>query len=958
MSKAAHISVLAELEALHWDPVLPLSDDEVKTRCPLHEDHTPSCTINLKTLLFYCHASQCNRGGDFITFMAAVTKTNRATVFADLSKRYDLEQVKAINPEVIEREHAAIWDQKHLLKELYLRGVTDSSIRKYRLGFNDGRVTIPIKNDGGVFVNIRYYLPGAPGAKKFKNASGRGKPVRLFPVDQMDYDDVVLCGGEVKAVVGAQQLNARNIGCVSGTAGEGAKGWTIDLTKRFAGKRVWICMDIDEAGQKASDVLATILRPVVRWIGIIKLPLDKDKYPKGDLNDFVAKENGELWSLLEGCSEWHSPIDAPTIEDYAPIDTKFSETILSINVGKRMAFESVVSAAMDKPFVVPKRVLVDCDKSQECCTYCGIFPQDKKTFHVAAESPAILQMIDVPLEKMDSALRAALAIPRRCEVVRLSVEDHYNAWDVRVNPSLEITNRDTERTMQHAVCIDCDADLNTTYKFIGRMWPHPKTQAATLLLSKSVTTYDSLSKYQPQDLPALRMFRPPEWTVEGLQERLDELYTDLETHVTKIFLRRDIHVMVDLAYHSALIISVDGKKTKGWAEVLIVGDSANGKSETVEKLLQHYQLGEIVPCKNVSVAGLLGGLKQMGSQWYVSWGVIPQHDRRLVVLEELKGARVEVIASLTDMRSSGVAQTTKIEKRRSPARTRLIAVSNPRSERKMASYAFGLEVIRELIGAPEDVRRFDACLIVADGEINSRELNHLVRNPPKVKHEHTSDLCKELILWAWTRTEEQVVIAPETATEISDAAGRLTDEFCDDIPIVDKGSMRHKISRLAVALAMRTFSTTSDELVCLVRPCHAQYIEQLLRRVYSSSVFGYKFYSEATRATVEMIDAPQIESYIKGLAFPEEFIEQMLYNDDISINDVQDWTGLDREQGSQVISLLTRKRAIKRKAGGRNYAKTPQFIALLKRMEIAPVPKHLREAAKADLEEKEKKEKY
>lgn len=950
--KAAQISVLAELEALGWDPVIPLSEDEVKTRCPLHEDHTPSCTINLKSLVFYCHASQCNRGGDFITFMATVTKTNRATVFADLSKRYDLEQVKAINPDVIEREHAAIWEQRHLLKELYLRGVTDSSIRRYRLGFNDGRITIPIKNDGGVFVNIRYYLPGAPGAKKFKNASGRGKPVRLFPVDQMDYDDIVLCGGEVKAIVGAQQLNAKNIGCVSGTAGEGAKGWTIDLTKRFTGKRVWICMDIDEAGQKAADVLAAMLRSVARWIGIVNLPLDRDRYPKGDLNDFVARENGDLWPLLETCQEWRSAIEAPVTDDSPPSETRFSDTILSINVGKRMRFDSVVSAAMDKPFVVPKRVLIDCDKSQECCTVCGIFNKQEKTFHVAAESPAILQMIDVPMEKMDSAIRAALVIPRRCEVVRISVEDHYNAWDVRINPSLEITNRDTERTMQHAVCIDCDADLNTTYKFIGRMWPHPKTQAATLLLSKSVATHDSLSKYVPQDLQSLRMFRPPEWTVEGITERLDDLYTDLETHVTRIFMRRDMHLLVDLAYHSALIINVDGKKTKGWGEVLILGDSANGKSETVEKLLQHYQLGEIVPCKNASVAGLLGGLKQMGSQWYVSWGVIPQHDRRLVVLEELKGARVEIIASLTDMRSSGIAQTTKIEKRRSPARTRLIAVSNPRSERKMSSYAFGLEAIRELIGAPEDVRRFDACLIVADGEINSRDLNAMVRNPPKVKHEHTTDLCKELVLWAWTRTETQVLISPEASAEISAAAGRLTDEFCDDIPIVDKGSMRHKLSRLSVALAMRTFSTTTDELVCLVRQCHAQYVEKFLRRIYGSKTFGYGFYTEATKATVELIDAPQVVSYINGLAHPHEFRDQMLYNDDISANDVQDWAGLDRDEASRLISLLTRKRAIKRRSGSSHYNKTPQFIALLKETQIIEVPEHLKQAVVSETKEK------
>lgn len=940
--KASSISVLAELERLQWTPILPLSGDEVKVRCPLHEDTTPSCSLNTKTLVFNCHA--CNRGGDFISFLAAAGKTTRAVIFVDLMKRYDLEQVKAINVEVIERDHGTLWEQKHLLKELYLRGVTDIDIRRYRLGHRDGRVTIPIKNDGGVFVNIRFYLPGAPGATKFKNANGRGSPVRFFPIEQLEYDSIVLCGGEVKAIVAAAKLNPKDVGAISATAGEGKID--IHLVKRLAGKKIWICMDVDEAGQKAAQRLAAMIRPFASWVGIVTLPLDRDKYPKGDVNDFIATENGDMWPLLEQCEEWRPAIEVKTTDDSdVPVDTKFSDTILSVNVGKRMQFDAVVAAAIDKPYIVPKRVLVDCDKSQDFCALCGVFPRDEKTFHVAAESPAILQMMESSDEKKESAIRSALSIPRRCGVVKISVEDHFNAWDVCINPSLEITNRDSDRTMQHAVCVDCDAELNTTYHFTGRLWPHPKNQSATLVLAKSAATHDALSKYEPKDLPSLRVFRPAEWTVESLKERLDELYADLETHVTRIFLRRDMHLLVDLAYHSPLIIDVDGKTTKGWVEVLIVGDSANGKSETVDKLMKHYQLGEVVPCKNASVSGLLGGLMQQGTQWYVSWGVIPKHDRRLVILEELKGAKVEVIAALTDCRSSGVAQTTKIEKRRTHARTRLIGVSNPRKDRKVASYAFGVESIRDLIGAPEDVRRFDAALIVADGEIDPKALNHLVRNPPDVRHEHTSDLCKELILWAWTRHEKDVVFHEDTSQAISDAAGRLTDEFCDDIPLVDRGSMRHKLSRLSAALACRTFSTGETELQCLVRPCHALYVEQFLQRVYSSTTFGYKFYSEAVRTTHHMIDGPSIVQLLEGTPHPDEIVTQMLYADEFTMIDVRDWTGYEVDMASKLISFLVRKRAIRRTGDGATYTKTPEFIQLLKKGEVKDIPQELKEHA-------------
>ena len=73
------------------------------------------------------------------------------------------------------------------------------------------------------------------------------------------------------------------------------------------------------------------------------------------------------------------------------------------------------------------------------------------------------------------------------------------------------------------------------------------------------------------------------------------------------------------------------------------------------RLMDHYKLGARHECKNATSAGLLGGLQQLGSRWFVSWGIIPMHDKRLVVLEEIKGTPIEVLAKLTDMRSSGIA---------------------------------------------------------------------------------------------------------------------------------------------------------------------------------------------------------------------------------------------------------------------------------------------------------------
>lgn len=946
VAKTTEIAYLAELERAGWLPILPSSSDEVKIKCPLHDDKDPSASLNLRSGLWKCFVC-ASAGGDFISLWAAIGKNSRGVAFAELSQRYDLETVKTVEAAVVERMHQAIWAQPHMLKELYDRGLTDEDVRKYRLGFDGGRIIIPIKNDGGVYVNLRKYLPGAPGPDKMKNLPGRGKPPRLFPIEQVSsYDDIVLTGGECKAIVAARQLNPHNVGAVCVTAGEG--NWHPSLLQRFHGKRAWVVMDVDKKGREAAQRLAAILRPVCKWVGVVELSLDHDKYPKGDVNDFVAKEKGDLWPLLGACPEWFPPTMAPTNDpDEEPAERKFSETVRSENVGKRMRFTGVVAAAVDKPFIVPKRIHVACTRDQDCCVTCGVFAKpDQKTFDVSAESPAILRMVGAKDTMIDPAVRDALAVPKRCDAVTFVVEDHYHVTDARINPSLDITNRDNDRTMQQAFFVECDADLNTTYDVVGRMYPHPLNQQAALVLSRSKTTHDALSRYEPRRLGELTVFQPEEWSLASLSSKLDEIYADLEANVTHIWFRRDIHRIIDLAYHSPLLLNVDGRDKKGWVEVLIVGDSSNGKTETMKELMRHYGLGERAECKNASAAGLIGGLKQIGTQWYVSWGIMPTHDRRLVWWEELKGLDTRFIARMTDMRSSGIAELDKIEKRRTHARVRVVAMSNPRDDRRMSSFTFGVEAVADLIGAPEDVRRFDAALCTADWEVDPKAVSETLLNPPKIRHVYTGDLCRELILWAWTRHSDQVVFPDESYALISKYASQMCDEYSSEIPLVDPGSMRLKLARLSASIACRTFSCGNvDPLTCVVRECHVQWVREFLDRVYGGRATGYKFYSQSVKRKTGMIDPQAIKDFLATMQGGNEIVKSLLYTDQFDLTDLSDWSSYDRTDAQRLLSLLVRKRAIRR-IDNVHYAKTADFIDYLKKLEnedIEKRPDHVKE---------------
>lgn len=916
------VAVVGELERNGWTWEYA-NDGTIRTCCPFHDDSNPSAVIDPENGNFRCFTAGCNASGDLVKFLARLLKSTRGVIVADLENRYGITHDKTIAVERIERYHERIWTAKPLLVELARRGVGPESVRRWRLGEDRGRITIPIPNPAGAYVNVRKYLPGAPDKEKFKNDRGRSA-LRLYPYEQLQHEYILVCGGEIKALAAIERVEAYGIGCVSATGGEGS--WLPAFNEKLRGKTVLICMDIDAAGQKAAEKLANILYRVAKSVGIVRLPLDPDKYPKGDLNDYLAQPGADLLALLGDVDAFEPSAAGPL--SYDPDEpaepASLARACTAESAMKRLEVGAVVSAISQAPYVIPASFNVACTRSTEFCGLCEVYAKEPShVYQISPEAPEVLEMVSAPKAAQQEALMSVAGIPDRCRVCSFTAQSWHNVEDVRISPRLEIGSRAEEREMLPAVVVGSNVELNETYTMRCRMHPHPKTQQSTLVVSAAEVAEDALSSYEVGDPERLRVFQGNPIDV------LPRLYDDLEANVTRIFQRRDVHLLVDLCYHSPLFIPFDGRTVKGWVEVLIVGDSSQGKSETTSNLQRHYQTGATVECRNASVAGLLGGLEQIGGKWFVKWGIIPTHDKRLVVMEELKGARQDVISRLTDMRSKGIAEIPKIEKRRTYARTRLVAVSNPRTDMPMSSYNFGLETIPELIGGLEDIRRFDAAMVVAEADVDAATLNKLAADRPQVPHTFTSDLCRDLVLWAWTREPDQIHFVDGAERLILDKTVEMTKIYTEAVPLVDKGSMRNKIARLACALAARVFSTDDGERL-LVKPEHVEYVCGFLDHIYSGSAMAYRSFSQALEASRRLRDPEAVKSSIESSPFPRDLCDHILHATEISSRDIQDWCGWDRDASAELVSLLVRKRAMVR--DGWCYRKTPDFIVLLKEM--------------------------
>lgn len=932
------ISMLAELERLGLQ-AHSAGEGKVRCICPFHDDTNPSLVCDLEKRTFKCFSADCtigNIGGDVITLVAKILHVTRAQAFADLCSRYKIVNAKApIDPRTVQKYHVALLGFEPLLAELRKRGVSLETVQKYKLGKLGHRITIPITNGDSTVINIRKYAPGAPSSEKFFSSKGRGSNI-LWPNEQLKYTKVVVTGGEIKALAAIERLNKLKIGVVTATGGEGS--WRPEFTKQLRKKQVAVCMDIDAAGVSGANAVCGHLFGHAASLCRIDLPLNRDDYPTGDLSDYFGNgatgmDFSRLWEKTE---PWEPRVkrltsfDANTDE---PTRCSLIQAASASNISKRLSVSATVTAADPQSYSIPSKCVFSCGRDQKMCKLCPMYDTENDVeINIPAASIAVVSMMDCSSDKQRAIVLEGLGVPAGCRSADVNVSSWHDVYDTRVSPSLSITERDAG--LKHARCIivDSPADLNESYDLECIPFPHPKTQQTILIADKTVPLKDALSSWQPSDdmHERLELFKPKGNTSDAIVEKLDDIYRDISANVTRIFDRHHLHLFIDLAYHSPLAFVFDGQLTKGWTEILVIGDSAQGKSDTGKYLMNHYGLGEKVDCKNASVAGLLGGSIKHGDKWLTAWGIIPTHDKRLVMLEELKGASVEVLAKLTDMRSSGIAEIPKIDRRKTNARTRLIAFSNPRVGLNMASYSFGVNAVLELLGSPEDVRRFDAILGVSAIEIASDRINLLQSQRPVVEHKYTSALCRELILWIWTRDHEQVRFEHDAQHACLTAATRLCSEFTDEIPIVDKGSMRQKIARLAAAIAGRTFSCEHDVLI--VRKCHVDVIESTLREVYNGEVLGYGDYSRAVQARSQMKPAAEnaVKTRIKSTPYAESLVEHLLASDEIATRDIRDWCGYAFDDAVDFTAMLVRSGALVRH--GREYRKTIPFINMLREM--------------------------
>lgn len=587
----------------------------------------------------------------------------------------------------------------------------------------------------------------------------------------------------------------------------------------------------------------------------------------------------------------------------------------------------VVSGKSATPYKIPKLVKVKClGCGDEDCKY-----HEERQLIIKPKDENFLLFIDTPSIQLHKLVKMVFRIP--CKRLGVDIIETQNVLRIFIS---QPTGEDRTKWMsaQTSYFVGHDIASNNTYYLSGYATVDPRNQMTTYVFVSAEKSKSDIESFEltPKIKKRLEDFRKNFTNVKEVMSYLDDLYESYARNVTKIYGRFMLHLAIDLAFHSALEFTLPGGRSQpGRIDAIVLGDTRCGKGHVAEGLSRYYGVGEVVGAENCTFAGLVGGAQQIGNHWVISWGRIPLNDRGLVIVDEASELQDTDWTRLSRIRSEGVAEVTKILQQVTNARTRLVFLANPLSK-AMATYTFGIHALKELVRAPEDVARFDYACIVSHEEVPIEDIN---KEHSTIKYMHSQPAERDLIMWIWSRTSDQIIFTPEAVEQIYKEANKLGKFYDVGIPLIQGENVRFKIAKIAIAFAGRLYSTGSNPGTLKVKRLHVECAAIFLKGLYKADVNGYHDHSWQRRELNPTLQQENIESliaYFNAYKSQDEAYGYLLNNTYIQSKDVMEHLNVSPQISVEIISKLLKYRCIVKKETGSSsvYVKTPHFTRWLR----------------------------
>lgn len=890
-------------------PDLKPDREQQLVRCIFHQDDTPSLSINLKEGLFHCFG--CGAKGGIKEFLKRVGEDEKEWVkYANdilQSSKSDEEEVKyelaLINArEIFESAHKRLVNKKEWIEYLHSKGWNDRIIQELKIGFEEGRILIPLRKSEEYIGCIKHDRDGKPKYKIILYREYKG----VFPCEPIYDANYIFV---VEGVSDVLCLLSNRINAITPLVPNAPERYLANFD--FSPyQNIVICTDNDMPG----ELIRRKYNEFFKQKGIEVLNVYLPEYK--DISEFILKKGKQAFVELVKATKEGKEIDS----EYQRVN--FDDVFRVELVDKKVVFSAYIASKMMQTYVVPKKIKVNCPMGQlKCCKSCffavsfpttGVneFPLDHKDQ---------IELIDESDDKLRTKVRKMLGIPTTCNSFEIEETDRKIAEMYEVVPLYRHGKHDVGFRPIPCISSSKEVEVKTSAScdIYGRIIKHPKN-SQLIVVSDRVESIERKFFYDKSLDPMARNALGTDKKFD-IVEKLESIAADLARY-TGIVGRDLEHLIFVLPFMSPYYVNVEGEITKCGMDLFVIGDTRTGKTTIFEKYVELFEVGSMFSAENMTFAGLVGGMQQLAiGKWTISWGVIPQNDRGIVILDEADEVKPELLSKLTSIRTTGYAEIVKVQQARASARVRFVMIANPKIG-YMERYSHGIKAILDFGYSKQDISRFDLITTMSNSEVDSPQYTPAKTEIPKGVYKHLCHRAFDL---------QYITIPRQIIKMCQNKASEFSTMYVEEIPIFTDGYSYTKILRVACAVANLLLIDVNEE--CVNAAC------EIIMRNYSKQSCGLMQYSIETKRQELIFDESQLRSVIWSAtqssigntkADIKQLMRKIYMTEQITVRDIQEITGLSYRDIYDFFSKLVRLNALKRQ--GRHWIKTKGFRDWLK----------------------------
>jgi predicted GTPase len=669
--------------------------------------------------------------------------------------------------------------------------------------------------------------------------------------------------------------------------------------------------------------------------------------------EFEVQANDELPPIeadLEVCAKLNARFPGPesvTCKDLTvarlwaieePEELNHINQIEDPKFGSKTIRVSAIVASTSVAYLVPSEITIEHKdpeaKNKLTTTTLEITPEDPLNLEFtsipsAAKYRRIQTLFDQTILSLKEKTRTVYKFRVRPEIIALkrqgtSIVDEagfeYKAFDIYVATDKRI-----------------DFQASTKIEITGTIRPDPRNQRATLLGSK-VDFPDSSGNYDKTKIIYLSQF----FKAKTVKERLAWILDSFENY-SGLVGRRNLAQAALLSFFTPLWIIRLHELQHGWGNILIIGDSTTGKSETIRKVIALLRSGMVISAETVSIVGLTGTATQLEREgWFVEWGFLPLNDKKLLAIDGAHKLSRDQWAALAEAERLGLVTIAKAAKSSAYARARQVKLANP-VDVESGQYSFSTKALSEFLYPIQSVptvldavniARLDFAVFADQRDVAAEEVNKVITECSEADLELLGNLS-DVLRWVWSGDAKLEFEETAWAKILTESTSLYNDFFVASIPLVSI-DMKWKLARLSGALAAMTLST-KDYSSITVTTEHVTIIANIIRGEYRQVGLGVMAQSQRFE-TLTLVEIQDLKARIQSAANiaaieVDRILEYLVLQLRVTKDQIKEKFSLaDKSQLRPLLGCLQNEGLIK---AGKGYYATAKLIIIYKGTHVA-----------------------